>query len=111
MFNDSDIVSLDSFIVAFCKQAASDPAAGWGGGGGSRNMKSMWPPLAAIFFMTYLYRAVGGHGPLGTPLPGSATDSSRFWGRRRVDTFLSLMSQELFRETEELGARINSPNL
>ena len=25
-------------------------------------MKSMWPPLAAIFFMTYLYRA-GGGGP------------------------------------------------
>ena len=31
-------------------------------------MKSMWPPLAAIFFMTYFYRAWGGHGPLGTPL-------------------------------------------
>ena len=42
-------------------------------GGGARNMKSMWPPLAAIFFMTYLYRAWGGHGPLGT-LPGSATE-------------------------------------
>ena len=25
-------------------------------------MKSMWPPLTAIFFMTYLYRA-GGGGP------------------------------------------------
>ena len=38
------------------------------GGGGARNMKSMWPSLAAIFFMTYLYRAGGGgHGPLGTP--------------------------------------------
>ena len=31
------------------------------GGGGRRNMKSMWPPLAAIFFMTYFYRG-------GTPL-------------------------------------------
>ena len=32
-------------------------------------MKSMWLPLAAIFFMTYLYRAGGGgHGLLGTPL-------------------------------------------
>ena len=50
--------------------SASDPAVGWG----ARNMKSMWPPLAAIFFMTCLYRAGGGHGPLGTPPPpGSAT--------------------------------------
>ena len=31
-------------------------------------MKSMWPPLAAIFFMSYLYRAVGGHGPSASPL-------------------------------------------
>ena len=37
-------------------------------------MKSMWPLLAAIFFMTSLYRAGGGGAwPLGTP-PGSATD-------------------------------------
>ena len=36
------------------------------GVGGPRNMKSMWLPLVAIFFMTYLYRAGG--GPLGTPL-------------------------------------------
>ena len=43
-------------------------------GEGAKNMKSMWPPLVAIFFMTYFYRAGGGggHGPLG--LPGSATD-------------------------------------
>ena len=41
--------------------------------GGPRNMKSMWPPSAAIFFMTYFYRARGGHGPLGPPPPGSAT--------------------------------------
>ena len=34
--------------------------------GGARNMKSMWSPLAAIFFMTCLYRA-GGAWPLGTP--------------------------------------------
>ena len=27
-------------------------------------MKSMRPPLAAIFLMTYFYRARGGHGPL-----------------------------------------------
>ena len=33
------------------------------GGEGPRNMKSMWPPLAAIFLMTYFYRAGGGaHG-------------------------------------------------
>ena len=32
-----------------------------GGGGGPRNMKSMWPNLVAIFFMTYFYRAGGGH--------------------------------------------------
>ena len=36
--------------------------------GGPRNMKSMWPPSAAIFFMTYFHRARGGHGPLGSPL-------------------------------------------
>ena len=27
--------------------------------GGPRNMKSMWPPSVAIFFMTYFYRAGG----------------------------------------------------
>ena len=27
--------------------------------GGARNMKSMWPSLVAIFFMTYFYRALG----------------------------------------------------
>ena len=31
-------------------------------------MKSMRPPSAAIFFMTYFHRARGGHGPLGPPL-------------------------------------------
>ena len=37
--------------------------------GGPRNMKSMQPNLASIFFMTYFYRAggEGGHGPLGPP--------------------------------------------
>ena len=30
-------------------------------------MKSMQPPSAAIFFMTYFHRAGGGHGPLGPP--------------------------------------------
>ena len=36
--------------------------------GGARNMKSMRPPSAAIFFMTYFHRARGrGHGPLGPP--------------------------------------------
>ena len=48
-------------------------SSGWvGGGGGARNMKSMWPPLAAIFFMTYFYRAWGGAWPPRHP-PGSAT--------------------------------------
>ena len=47
------------------------------GVGGPRNMNSMWPPLAAISFMTYLYRA-GGPWPPRHPLdpllnPGSAT--------------------------------------
>ena len=36
--------------------------------GGGRNMKSMWLPLAVIFFMTYFHRARGGHGPLAPPL-------------------------------------------
>ena len=31
-------------------------------------MKSMWPPLAAIFFMTYLYRAGGAMAPSLPPL-------------------------------------------
>ena len=31
-------------------------------------MKSMWPPLAAIFFMTYFYRALGGPWPPRHPL-------------------------------------------
>ena len=31
-------------------------------------MKSMWPPLAAIFFMTYLYRAGGTMAPSAPPL-------------------------------------------
>ena len=43
--------------------------------GGPRNMKSMWLPLAAIFFMTYLYRA-GGPWPPRHPPPGSATVST-----------------------------------
>ena len=35
---------------------------------GPRNMKSMRPPLAAIFFMTYFYRARGGiMAPLAPP--------------------------------------------
>ena len=35
--------------------------------GGLRNMKSMWPPLAAIFFMTYFHRARGGPWPPRPP--------------------------------------------
>ena len=44
--------------------------------GGPRNMKSMRPPSAAIFFMTYFHIAGGGHGPLGPP--GSATAFNGF---------------------------------
>ena len=44
-----------------------------GGGEGARNMKSMWPPLAAIFFMTCLYRAGGGGAMAPSAPPGSAT--------------------------------------
>ena len=36
-------------------------------------MKSMWPPLVAIFFMTCLYRAGGGEWPHRHP-SGSATE-------------------------------------
>ena len=43
----------------------------WGRGGRGRNIKCMRLPLAAIFFMTYFYRA-GGHGQLD---PRPATDS------------------------------------
>ena len=32
-------------------------------------MKSMQPPLVAIFFMTYFHSAGGGHGPLTPPDP------------------------------------------
>ena len=39
----------------------ADPVAGKGG---ARKMKSMWPPLAAIFFMTNFYRAGGTPWPL-----------------------------------------------
>ena len=44
-----------------------------GGGGGARNMQSMWPPLAAIFFMTCLYRAWGG------AMAPSAPPWIRYW--------------------------------
>ena len=46
--------------------AASDPAGRVGEG--ARNMKSMWLPLVAIFFMTYLYRAGGTMVPSAPPL-------------------------------------------
>ena len=35
--------------------------------GGERNIKSMWSPLVAIFFMTYFYRAGGGMAPSALP--------------------------------------------
>ena len=52
--------------------------------GGPRNMKSMQPPSAAIFFMTYFYRT-GAPWPPRAPPPGSATGNtlqhSRKYGR------------------------------
>ena len=54
----------------FCLLSVADPAAGWGGG---RYMKSMREPLAAIFSMTYFYRA-GGEGAWPPRPPGSAID-------------------------------------
>ena len=40
--------------------------------GGARNMKSMRPPLAAIFFVPYFYRAGGEKdGMTSRPLPGT----------------------------------------
>ena len=48
-------------------------SSGWVEGGGTRNMKSMGSPLAAIFlWLISTGRGGWGHGPLGTPL-GSAT--------------------------------------
>ena len=43
-------------------------------------MKSMWLPLAAIFFMTYFLRAGEGEAmaPSGPFHPGSATGATHF---------------------------------
>ena len=46
-------------------------------------MKSMWLPLAAIFFMTYLYRDGGGEMAPSVP-PGSVTGLTVF---RLFETF------------------------
>ena len=46
--------------------AASDPAAGWGGG--AKKHEIYMATFGGHLFMTYFYRAGGGHGPLGTPL-------------------------------------------
>ena len=51
----------------------------WPRRGRPRNMKSMGPPLVAIFFMTYFYRAGGGHGTLGTPLDPLLSSIDHFW--------------------------------
>ena len=40
-------------------------------------MKSMQPPLKAIFFMTYFYRALGGEGFMAPSVSaGSATENN-----------------------------------
>ena len=46
-------------------------------------MKSMRPPLAAIFFMTYFHRAGGGHGPLAPPLDPLLSPLGKFGKFRR----------------------------
>ena len=51
-----------------CQQTATQHQIQWPGRGGPRNMKSMWPPLAAIFLMTYFYRAWGAMPPSAPPL-------------------------------------------
>ena len=57
---------------------------------GARNMKSMWPPLATIFFMTYFYRA-GGRSM--APLPPAPLDPllvhTKNFCTRKFETFLS----------------------
>ena len=47
-------------------------------------MKSMWPPLVDISFMTYFYRAGGAWPPL--PPPESATESSLKIGKKLLIT-------------------------
>ena len=71
------LIKLIGLKSAMAELTGADPGFRVGGGanasrGGGRqymigNMKSVWLPLVAIFFMTYLYRIGGGHGPLGTP--------------------------------------------
>ena len=60
------------YIINFIFSSGSSSLVGGGGLIGAKNMKSMWPPLVAIFFMTYFYRA-GGAWP--SP-PGSATGTN-----------------------------------
>ena len=43
----------------------------------------MRPPLAAIVFMTYFYRAGGGHESLGPPGPIKISHKNN--GRQRID--------------------------
>ena len=64
----------------FSKFTVADPAVGWGG---ARNMKSMRPNSAAIFFMTYFYRGAWHPRP-----PGSATDS----GNQIIGVNLKILS-------------------
>ena len=64
---------------------ASNGSSGWVRGG-PRNMKSMRPPLAAIFFMTYFHRARGGHGPLSTPW-------IRYWWPKSILSFSDFLNQ------------------
>ena len=55
-----------NFVSAFSRYFSG--SSGRVRGRGARNMKSMQPPLVAIFLMTNFYRTGGGHGPLALPL-------------------------------------------
>ena len=57
----SDLRNLAELLIAYSSGSSGRVR------GRPRNMKSMQPPLQAIFFM----KGQGGHGPLGPP--GSAT--------------------------------------
>ena len=55
-------------------------------------MKSMWPPLAAIFFMTYFYRA-GGPWPPRPPLDPLLILFVLFTKTRETGSYLSFVSE------------------
>ena len=56
-----DIHSINLNRISFQLSIISSSGSSGRVRGGPRNMKSMRPPSAAIFFMTYFHRARGGH--------------------------------------------------